>query len=127
MQMIIGGLKVIKMGFIKICIIILLINLLAVMMFYAGYEIASNEDLKSRTVGLYSRNNFSGYPGEWIHIRMDRMSYQRAIEVCNHEAGHYLFCQKNSGTGCMEDLTEHFAEICEKEPRLCLNNMTRIE
>lgn len=36
--------------------------------------------------------------GDWICINIKGMEYERAVEVCNHEAGHEIFaeyCEKN--------------------------------
>jgi hypothetical protein len=37
--------------------------------------------------------------GDWICVNIDQMSYDRAVEVCKHEAAHELFaesCETNS-------------------------------
>lgn len=36
--------------------------------------------------------------GEWVCVNIRGMTYQRAVEVCNHEVGHEMFaehCEKN--------------------------------
>ena len=76
------------------------------------------------TVGL-SSSNFCGYKGNWIHIRVENdSSYKSLISVCNHEAGHVLFCELEGN--CWGDekaiVGEHYAEVCEHYPRLCLND-----
>jgi len=44
--------------------------------------------------------------GEWVCVNIQGMTYNRAVEVCQHEVGH-----------------EMFAEICEKNMSKCLGVM----
>ena len=41
--------------------------------------------------------------GDWVCVNIKGMTYNRALEVCNHEVGH-----------------EIFAEVCEKNMSKCL-------
>ena len=79
------------------------------------------------TIGLFTKD-FCGYEDRWIHVQVkEEANFSRLIEVCAHEAGHALFCEMDE-ENCFRNnvVSENYAEVCEKYPRLCLND-ERIE
>jgi len=106
---------------------LILLTLLIIIMtlcFMVGYKVNDYfiNNRKDMTVGLYSKD-FCGYGENWIHVRVDEdVEFERLIEVCNHEAGHALFCKMDS-ENCFREISENYAEVCENYPRLCLNDV----
>ena len=87
---------------------LIIMSVLILISLTAGWIIRTVYD--GRVVGLYSNNNTINnyyYPGKWIHINTNGISYERAVEVCNHEVAHKLFDEK-------------FAEVCEKNITKCI-------
>ena len=101
-------------------IIVFLIILLVGTSIKLGYKMGNDT-----TIGLFSRGDFCGYEGKWVHIKVEKeYSFSQLIQVCNHEAGHALFCELEED--CEENhdyiTSEHYAKVCESYPRLCLND-----
>jgi len=68
---------------------------------YLGYTQTKCTYPKQEIEGLWSSDGCD-FKGEWIHIKISNITYDRALEVCRHEVGH-----------------EMFAEICEKNFTKC--------
>lgn len=91
--------------------------------FWIGYQTANDQnditgnkidgmwikgDMNKTAVKDYVQERDTG--GDWICVNIKGMTYQRMIEVCNHEAGH-----------------EIFAEKCEKNIEKCIDGATNAQ
>ena len=106
----------------KITLVVLLMLGFFMLGMITGALVGSEEIV----VGLFS-HDFCGYGDDWIHIRVNEGdSFKRLVEVCNHEAGHELFCRLTDRDGgnsdCWGEVGENYAEVCESYPRLCLDH-----
>lgn len=84
---------------------ILIVGLIVLLILLYKWEIRKEINLQ----GLWTSND-CGFNGEWVHIRIDGISYERALEICAHEVGH-----------------EMFAEKCETNPKLCFDLIKELE
>jgi hypothetical protein len=69
--------------------IILAITLIAI--FCLGVIIGAR--LEAGTYEGFWTKDVYGYSGDWVHINIDDMSFERALEVCRHEVGHEIFSE----------------------------------
>lgn len=69
--------------------------------------IPEEESIQREYDGLWTRNYTEReyfYKGDWVHVNINGMSFERALEVCKHETGHEIFaevCERNM-TKCLE-------------------------
>ena len=63
---------------------------------YVGFTFGNSfetECIGNKTLdGLWTRNE-CGFKGDWVHVNVEGMSYERAIEVCKHETFHEIFAE----------------------------------
>jgi len=91
------------MGYARIIISAILNIILFASIFFLGFSVAKMMDAidsyvgQERVVqGLYFQNK----TGDWICVNVEGMSFERAYEVCRHEAGHEIFaeyCEQSEG------------------------------
>lgn len=69
--------------------------LLGVLCTSAYYEFTKQPQIIQTTnevVGLYTNNKFD-FSGQWIHVKVDGMTYSQCVSVVQHECGHAFFAQ----------------------------------
>ena len=97
-----------------------------ILMLLAGYILGHYviEDGKINARGIYFSNNdesnvenrlSDNYKStEWVCIDIKRFSYAEAMEVCQHEVGHYIYKHETPKENYTREDSEEFAEKCEE-------------
>ena len=90
----------------------------------------STRDDGKKVVGYWKRVKEGVDAGDWVCVNVRNITYERGLEICNHEMGHQLFKYE-----CLDDMEkcmdvilsspgynghELFAEACEKNITRCL-------
>ncbi len=98
---------------------LILINFLILGLFLGfllGFTFDETKNAVIKVQGLYikdktlseTKNLTNEYSGDWVCVNTDGISYNRALQVFNHEVGHEIFaeqCEKNI-TKCLDVMNE---------------------
>ncbi len=72
-----------------------------------GYDYYFEEDPEYR--GLWTRNKFN-FKGSWVHVNINDMDFERAVEFCKHETFHEIFAEcgeKNEPEECFDNYLDY--------------------
>lgn len=75
------------MKLIDMIILLCILVIIALASFNIGYYYG-DKNLE----GFWSKDTFM-FNGDWIHVRVDGVPFQRALEVCRHEIGHEIYAE----------------------------------
>lgn len=56
--------------------------------------------------GFWTRDAM-GFSGSWVHVNINKMNFQEALEICRHEVGHEIFA------GYCQESPENFEKCVE--------------
>lgn len=84
-----------------------LIILLLVFIFGFGISQIYNQP-NDGCKGIHKRIQSGDTKGNWVCVNVKDMTFERAVQVCQHEVGHEIFaemCEKNI-TKCFDEVDE---------------------
>jgi len=96
-----------EMKIIEIVIIIMMVIGIGAVGYFLG--ILSIQMNEKELVGLWT-SNACDFKGEWVHVNIDGMKYEKCVEIVRHECAHELW-----------------AEVCEKNDELCIKGQELLD